>query len=167
VLGAVDERDPPAAAAMEMSYGLRGALARMRPHGVDRRPLGWPADHDDGHGRVAQLVGVRLGQVDRREDQAVDEAVLQVAHHRELVFRVGAGRVEHQAPAASAGHVLDRRDHGRVDRVADVGHGEGDLARPPRAQRPGGCVRHVADLLGGLRHALVRVRVRADPVEHA
>ena len=42
-----------------------------------------------------------LGDVERGEDQPVGEAVPQVADDRELVLRVGAGRVEHQAQPLS------------------------------------------------------------------
>ena len=47
-----------------------------------------------------ELAGVRIGEVQRREDQPVDVAVLEVAHHRELVLGVRARRVQHQPAAA-------------------------------------------------------------------
>ena len=101
----------------------------------------------------------------RGQDQPVDVAVPEVADQRELVVRVGAGRVEQQPDAGDPRDLLDRRDHGRVDRVADIGHCEGDLARPARAERPRGCVRDVADRLGRGRDALERGRARPDPVQ--
>ena len=108
-----------------------------------------------------------LGEVEGGEDQPVDEAVLEIANHREFVLGVGAGGMEHQAPALRAGDLLDRAHHRRVDGVADVGHREGDLPRPPRAQGTGGSVWDVSHGFGRFGHAREGVGVRPDPVQHA
>ena len=129
-------------------------------------PFAGPPDHDDRRGRTAELLDVVVGQVERGEDEAVDVAVLEIAHHRELVVTVGAGRVEQQAEPMGAGHLLDRAHHRRVDGVADVRHREGDLARAARAERAGGGVRRVADGLGGLGDAREGVGIRPDAVQH-
>ena len=167
VLRPVQERDPPAPGRVEVAHRLGGALARVGADDVDAELVARAPDHDDRGRSVPELVDMRVRDVERREDQPVREAVPQVAHDRELVVRVGARGVEHQAPAALARRLLDRRDHRRVDRVADVRHREHDLARPPRAERARGRVGHVADRLGGLRHAGEGLRARPDPVERA
>jgi hypothetical protein len=48
-------------------------------------------------GRLPQLDGVRVGEVERGQDQSIDEPVLQVTHYRELVLGLRARRVQHQA----------------------------------------------------------------------
>jgi hypothetical protein len=110
---------------------------------------------------------VRAGQVQRREDQPVDEAVLQVSHHRDLVLDIRPRRVQQQPQPPRPRDLLDRADHRRVDGIADIGHGEGDLARTPRAQRARGGVRCVADPLGGFGHPGEGFRARANPVQNA
>ena len=148
-----------------MPHRVGRALARMRAHRVDLRTPRGPADHDHWHGGGRELLRVRFCHVERSEDEPVDEAVLEVAHHGELVLRVGAGGVEHQPQALGTGDLLDRADHRRVHRVADVGHRERDLARPARPKRAGGCVRDVPHRLGGLRDPRESVGVRANPVQ--
>ena len=87
VLRAVDEGDPAPARRAEVPDGGGRALPRVGVDGVDGRPLRGPPDHDDRRGRAAELLDVVVGQVERGEDEAVDEAVLEIAHHRELVVR--------------------------------------------------------------------------------
>ena len=74
-----------------------------------------------GHRRLAELGGMPVAHAERDEDQPVREPALEVAHDRELLVEVAAGRVQHEPPAARTDDLLDRRDHRRVDGFATSG----------------------------------------------
>ena len=151
---------------MEMPDRVCGTRARVRRDGVDPRSLERSPEHDDRRSGARELGRMGFRHAQRDEDQAVHEALLEIAHDRQLVRDLGACRVQHQPPVTRPHHFLDRRHHRRVDRVRDVGHRECDLAGPARTERPRRGIRDVADLLGRVDHAREDVGRRPDAVQH-
>ena len=117
VLRPVDERDPAAAGRVQVPHGLGGALARVGADGVDAAcPSSAVRSRSPAPPRGSSSSACASVRSSDARISPSTKRCLQVAHHRELVLGVGAGRVQQQPPAA-------RR------------------ARPPGSSRPSSCRR--------------------------
>ena len=149
---AVDERDPPTTEAWRWRTASAAPLREWaRTTSTESSTVGRPitttgtaAPRSSSAWPAVSCSEARISPSTKRCRRSRDD--------RELVLGVGAGRVEQEPPAAGAGDLLDRADHGHVDGVADVGDREGDLPGAPRAQRARCRIRHEAHRLGRLGH---------------
>ena len=125
------------------------------PRSVSKRTNDMPGGDTSS---VDDVLAGRLGRVDGEEEEAVDRPGAQGLEGGQLAVGVVGDVDQRDRVAGAPGRDLGAAQHRPEERVRHVGDHQADGPRGPRAQRAGGDVGPVAELVGGLAHGRLRAR---------
>ena len=119
----------------------------------------WHALADaDGRHALRDLVPARGERLDRRDDEGVDAAVVQLERELDLERGVAVGVRDQQLPAPGAQMALDAGDELLQVQVGEAADDHAHAGRRPAAQRASDRIGAEAQLLGRRLHARLRLR---------
>ena len=130
--------------------------AVVEQHLADRAAGQRVADRDDGQ-RLAELLPQRRRGIERRHDEPVDPLVAEPVGERPLALGLAA-RVGHEhVQVVAAEPAAERLDEALLAQVLERAGEHADEPGPAAGERARDRVAGVAELLGGLPHALLRL----------
>jgi hypothetical protein len=131
----------------------RPVVEEHLPHGRARERV---ADRHDGQ-RLADVRPGRVGGVERRDDQAVDHLVGELARQHPLALGLPARVDDEHVQVVGAELPAERLDEALLAEVLERAREHAHEPGAPARERARNGVAGVAELFGGLAHALLRL----------